>query len=567
MKRTKRECLRIAHVGLGLGILLGPLGSAQAFGIATESPDVKVRWDNTVRYTLGVRAKNCDINICGNDAGAGDVTAYQSDRKFAKSGDTVTNRIDVLSEFDFIYKRDTGVRVSAALWYDAAYDSKIKGDTALDAAAGGAFMGAGRSNGPYAGYTERWNRGPSGEWLDAFVFTKFDLGDVPVNVKLGQHTVYWGESLFSAVGGIAYNQSPLDFRKALANPGVEAKEVFKPLNQFSWSAQVTDELSLAGQYYFDWKPTALPDGGTYWGPADGFGLGGTGSIFGVPTGLTNMPDKKRGDWGLAAKWRPQWLDGNMGFFYREFTNTFPQLTLASLAGPVPTGFGLDYSSDNGKREKLYGFSLSKQIGGVSFGLDLTHRPDAVLAARPFATFAPVGAAPSSWVPKGDISTVVLNAIAYFGKNPVFDSAALTAEVNYSRLGKVTQNPGTFRGVGYNCDNANGYACPTKDASGINILFSPTWFQVMDGVDLAMPIYFAKGLHGNSPVIFGDNEGQGNWSIGLKADVYNKYNFSLKYNGQLAKHQNDSLGALSDNNASLGKYWDRDWISFTFKTSF
>jgi uncharacterized protein YcsI (UPF0317 family) len=50
-------------------------------------------------------------------------------------------------------------------------------------------------------------------------------------------------------------------------------------------------------------------------------------------------------------------------------------------------------------------------------------------------------------------------------------------------------------------------------------------------------------------------------------VYNKYNFSLKYNGQLAKHQNDHLGALSDNNASLGKYWDRDWISFTFKTSF
>src|SRR5262249_44128729 len=160
-------------------------------------------------------------------------------------------------EFDLVYRRDHGFRVSAAGWFDAAYSNRIEGDPALDAS--GVGMGAGPTGGPYAPYTKRWNRGPSGEFLDAFVFTKVDVGDVPINIKLGQHNIYWGESLFSAVGGIAYNQGPLDFRKALANPGVEAKELFKPLNQLSMSAQVTDTLGVAAQYYLDWKPTALPD--------------------------------------------------------------------------------------------------------------------------------------------------------------------------------------------------------------------------------------------------------------------------------------------------------------------
>lgn len=537
-------------------LLSGATDAAWSFSIDIDNPDLQIRWDNSVRYNLGIRAEGCDPNICGNGAGLGDVTAYQSDRKFARAGNIVTNRVDLLSEFDFVYKRDHGFRVSGAAWYDAAYNDRIEGDRALDAS--GVGMGAGPTGGPYAAYTKRWNRGPSGEFLDAFVFTKVDIGEVPVNIKLGQHNVYWGESLFSTVGGIAYNQGPLDFRKALANPGVEAKEVFKPLNQLSFVAQLTDTLGMAGQYYLDWKPTALPDGGTYFGAADGFGLGGTGTIFGMPT-VVNEASKKFGDWGLALRWRPEWLEGTAGLYYREFTNKFPQLV------STPTGFAIDFSSD--KREKLIGFSLGKQILGISFGADLTYRPDAVLVATPFQTFVAPGASPSSWHPTGNIATAVVNAIAYFGKTPVFDSAALTTEVNYAQLQKVTANSQNYNGVGYHCVQPNQYACQTKNAVGLNILFEPKWFQVLNGVDVSMPISYSRGLHGNSPVVFGDNEGQGSWSLGVTADVSNKYKISLKYNGFIAKHARDELGALSDNNSSLGKYWDRDWVSLTFKTTF
>jgi len=551
--RPRDAVLRAAFATVAV---LAPAASAWSFSIDTDNPELKIRWDNSFRYNLGLRARSCDENICGNGQGLGDVTAYQSDRKFAKAGDVVTNRIDLLSEFDLIYKRDHGFRVSGAAWFDEAYKNELKGDAALDAT--GLGMGAGRTGGPYADFTKRWNRGPSGEWLDAFAFTKLDLGDVPVNFKLGQHNIYWGESLFSSVGGVAYNQGPLDFRKALANPGVQAKELFKPLNQLSWAAQLTDTLGFAGQYYLDWKPTQLPDGGTYFGAADGFGLGGTGTIFGAPTVVSATP-KKRGDWGLSMRWRPDWLEGTAGLYYREFTNKFAQLV------STPSGFGIDFSSE--KREKLIGVSLAKQVWGISFGADLTYRPDAVLSATPFATFVPAGASDSSWKPTGNVVTAVLNGIAYFGKNPVFDSAALTAEVNFAQLQKVTANPQNYNGVGYHCVQANQFACQTKTAVGMNILFEPKWFQVFDGVDVSAPMSYGQGVHGNSPVIFGDNLGQGNWSLGVKGDVFNKYAVTLQYNGFIGRHAHDELGAGSDNNSALGKYWDRDWVSLTLKTTF
>jgi hypothetical protein len=79
-------------------------------------------------------------------------------------------------------------------------------------------------------YTKRYAKGLSGEFLDAFAFTTFDVADVPVNVKAGQHTVYWGESLFlgGAIHGISYSQNSVDVWKGFATPGSEAKELFRP---------------------------------------------------------------------------------------------------------------------------------------------------------------------------------------------------------------------------------------------------------------------------------------------------------------------------------------------------
>lgn len=557
-------------------------GPVIAVELNTGNPDLKLRLDTTVRYNFGVRAQDCDTTICGNGSGSpvggGDITAHQSDRKFAKAGSVVTSRLDILPEFDAVYLGRFGVRISGAAWYDAAYRNRIEGDLALNAYPGGVAQGAGQLGAEYHAYTKRYAVGPSGEWLDAFAFAKLDLGDVPVSIKAGQHNIYWGESLFSFVNGVSVGQGPLDFRKAIATPGIEAKEVFRPLSQISFSAGLTDRITLSGQYFLDWKPTILPDGGTYFGALDGLNMSGGTSIFGVPFGgITGRPASERGDYGLALKLRTAWLDGSLGLYYRKYTEKTPQLALTGVAvvgGQLaPTGFGLDYSTP---RQTLYGVSVGKQIGGLSVGSDITLRRNAQILARPFsipAGAANLGAGPvgNSLLPTGDVFSGVINAIAYFGRTPFFGSAVLQAEVNFSHLLSVKKNPTSFYGEGYNCPQAvtEGfpYGCATKNAVGIGVSFEPKWFQVFGGVHLSMPTYIGVGVKGNSVVALGDNEGQGNFTIGLNADIDSKYLVSLKYNGFLAKHQKDELGALSNNNASLGKYWDRGWVSLTIKATF
>lgn len=264
MKHTIESRVRARRSAL-LVVALAPAfalpGAAKAFDINVGNPDVKMRFDNTLRYNIGARTKDCDPNICGNGAGAGDITAHQSDSKFAKAGDVMTSRFDLLSELDVAYKDRYGLRVSATAWYDTAYRNRIEGDPVLSLAPRGAGQGAGPTGGPYTGYTQRWNIGPSGESLDAFVYGKFDIADVPVNIRLGQHNIYWGESVFSFVGGIAYAQGPVDIRKAVASPGAEAKELFKPLNQLSFSADLSDRVNLAGQYSWTGNPLHCPMAG------------------------------------------------------------------------------------------------------------------------------------------------------------------------------------------------------------------------------------------------------------------------------------------------------------------
>ena len=68
-----------------------------------------MRWDNTLRYNLGARVQEQNAAILGavnNDDG---------DRNFS-NGSLVTNRLDVLSEFDFVWRKSYGARVRAALW-------------------------------------------------------------------------------------------------------------------------------------------------------------------------------------------------------------------------------------------------------------------------------------------------------------------------------------------------------------------------------------------------------------------------------------------------------------------
>src|SRR3546814_18243012 len=88
-------------------------GNALAMGIDVGNKDVSLRWDNTVRYNLGLRVDERNSKI-GNDAIADEGTDSFD------QGDNVTNRLDLLSEMAFVYTGHDGVRAVDAAWSDGA---------------------------------------------------------------------------------------------------------------------------------------------------------------------------------------------------------------------------------------------------------------------------------------------------------------------------------------------------------------------------------------------------------------------------------------------------------------
>ena len=330
-----RGIVRRAMAG-AVVVALGGVNAAQAIQIDSGNEAVAINWGNTVRYTYGQRMQGQDPLILSpyginNDDG---------DRNFPKNS-AVTNRIDLLSEFDLVYQKNHGFRVSATAWGDQAYN-KIGGANGGPTNANGipyyqnALAANGNQTYGLSQASSRFNKGTSGEILDAFVFTNFDVGGAKTNVKLGKHTVYWGEgiTLTGALNGISYSQNTLDMAKGLQFPGIEAQELFRPRKALTVQSQVNSEWSVAGQYNFGWEAVHFPEVGGYLGFYDYALRGGQSGLTlpnpatpgANPAVLTRANDilpKQSGDWGLSARWNSEELGGTLGMYARRYTDQLP----------------------------------------------------------------------------------------------------------------------------------------------------------------------------------------------------------------------------------------------------
>src|SRR4051794_9541982 len=105
IKHMQRPGLRRhALSAAALAFFAGACTSAAAFEFETGNEDVQLRLDNTVRYNLGYRTEKQDASILGA------VNSDDGDRNFNKNS-IVTNRVDLLSELDLVYKKRFGARV------------------------------------------------------------------------------------------------------------------------------------------------------------------------------------------------------------------------------------------------------------------------------------------------------------------------------------------------------------------------------------------------------------------------------------------------------------------------
>lgn len=550
-------------------------GAANAFEIPTGNNDVSLRWDNTLRLTVSGRLKgqNKDIlNSPQNDDG---------DRNFNTG--IVSDRLDILSEMDVAYKKNYGARLSAAGWYDPRYNYVDNKSAATSNHLVNGVPATGLNS-----YTKDRFGGPDGEILDAFVYGKIDVGEVPVSVRVGRHTVYWGESMFAYGGnnGISYGQSPVDLGKALAQPGIELKELFRPLNQVSAQVQATPTLTFAGQYYLQWESSIWPEGGSYLGMIDPY-MNSAESVWTPPPPISGGPmhyggdikPKQNGDFGLSARWSPEWLEGTVGFYYRKFSDKSPQLIVdASHAGPTTMPvYRLAYADNI----ELYGISLSQNILGISIGSEISYRKNMPLFSNEGQN-APVVGVPGSPVPgsgdtagaRGNTIHALVNFLGLIPKTPLFDTASWITEFTYGRVDSVNDPQNKFLGrPGY-----TGLDRVTKDNVTAALMFAPQWFQVFPGVDLTMPLSIASGIYGSSAIKGGGAKDNGSYSAGLSFDIFAKYKVDLTYSSFFGTYGTDATGGISGPGDSAigaktgagdvyGLLKDRDMLSLTLKGTF
>lgn len=563
--KNERAQARFAHSALVAAIAVVCSSAAMAGEIDTGNPDINVRWDNTVRYNLGTRMEGQDARILNN-------TSYdESDSKFGK-GNVVTNRIDLLSELDLSYKKMFGARVSAAGWYDQAYDNR-----SVTSPAGGMTS---YYNNEYNSTVSRYVNGPSGEFLDAFVWSNFNLGAVPVNVKLGRHSMAWGEGLLIGAHAVSYSQAPIDGAKAVSSPGIETKEVFLPVNQLSFKAQLTNDLTLAGQYMLEWKPTRVPNPGTYLSNGDtmpSVDRVGITPTFGAPN-VGAMEPTQNANWGLSARLNVEAINSTIGLYYRQFSDynpgaveymSFTQLVPGNPATTVPASFRFNYQPD----VKQISLSLARSIGPVSFGSELSLRQNGALVGTGISAVDHQG-------PRGDTLHAVVNGVYLLPKTSFWDTGSLIGELAYSRLQNITANENLYKGVGTtNCKNVSvvGAAagsgdvsdgCATNDFLQMAVNFTPQYLGIFPSWDLDLPLTINYGIRGNAPSVGGGSEGVLSWSIGAKLTYMAKHEFSLRYSDVSAPSKYDAAGTkLVGGTSSNVSGTDRGWLVFTYKTSF
>jgi hypothetical protein len=552
--------------GTAAAISLAFAGGAAAFQVELDNPDIKMRWDNTVRYTVGVRAEGQDQRLMRN------YIYDEGDSKF-KRGEIVTNRVDLLSEFDVSYKGKFGARVSGAAWYDAAYD-----DHAVTSPAGMSTAYYGNS---YNNQVKKYVNGPAAEFLDAFVWTNLELGKIPLNLKIGQQTNVWGEGLLLGAHAVSYSQAPVDGVKAATNPGVETKEVFLPIGQIHASAQVTDSVTLVGQYFYDWKPMRVPHAGTYLMGAD-TAPSSDKLAFPVPGFYADIvaakEPPKSGNWGVGARWNLEEIESTFGAYYRQFDDYAPELAVQLMGFTRPAPFSALPTQARflyAQNVEQYSLTFSRVIGGVAFGSEVSYRKNGALNT-PSSIVTDTGA-------RGDTWHAVVNGIYMLPKTALWDTGSLVAEVAYNRLEKVTKNPSLYREVGAaTCvDSRTSVArsgdkrdgCSTNDALFMALKFSPQYLNILPSWDLTLPMSLTYGLSGNAPTAGGGTEGELRWSLGATMTYASKYEFTLSYADRtlpvrtVSTAQGEKItGGAAHSNSSVGVI-DRGWLSLTVKMAF
>jgi hypothetical protein len=529
---------------------------AQAVEIDTGDSGLKLRWDNTVKYSTAARLKKADPGLSQTRFGPGGVVGPNNlnqddgDNNFTRG--IVSNRLDLLSELDASYG-NVGARVSGAAWYDTVYNRGNQNRTST----------SNHSPGNEFPEETREIMGRKGELLDAFVFGKLQLGEVPVSARLGRHTLLWGESLFFGANGIAGGMAPLDLPKLLSVPNSQFKEIARPTGKLSMQVQLSSAVTVGAYVPYEWQKTRLMPAGAYLSGSDSLGPGAE-RINAGPTGTfvreADLEAKDSGQGGLQLRWRLDALDVDLGVYAIRYHATTPSNIWTTMNGAPPALTARSYRWVYHEGVRAYGVSVAKTVGEWSLAGEASIRQNTPLASSGRTVIPAIGVgtgfnnSDNPGYAVGESAHAQFSWLASLGPSVLFNEASFLGEIAWNQRLKVTKNEAALN------PNAD------RSATALRFVFSPTYRQAAPGLDLSPSLGLGYGFGKSSAVGpgFAVDHG-GDLTLGLGGVWLGRWNANLSYVHFLGKAKPTLDNA---NNAQYEQALkDRNFLSFSLRTTF
>jgi hypothetical protein len=229
--------------------------AAYAWDFQNDDGTFSGSWDTTLTYGQAWRIESRDCRLIAIADGGCGRSPNIDDGNLNYDTDMYSRALKALTEISLNYRGFGAFLRASALYDDAAADTDR---TELSP----------RSKDLVESYVRL---------LDAFVYAKFDMGDMGAELRLGRQAVSWGESTFIQNGINVINHFDVS---ALRVPGSELKEAFLPQEMVNFSLQFNDNLSAQAIYITDWNATVPEPAGSYFSNNDFAPTGGSKVVLG-----------------------------------------------------------------------------------------------------------------------------------------------------------------------------------------------------------------------------------------------------------------------------------------------
>lgn len=581
-----------------LAVAVPMLMISQAHSAQFDVGEVGVTLDSSFSIGSSWRMEKQNSNLLDYvNSGSADANTSNDGNLNYKEGDAFSQIFKGNHDLQLSYK-NFGAFVRGKYWYDAAVeDNSVRrghgptftpAGTVDDGATPAAHNLVLAPNSKTKLDDSDFNvlaKGKGATILDAFVYGAFDLGEMPLDVRLGKQVVSWGESTFIQGGINSIN--PVD-AAAFRRPGAEVKEGLLPVNMAYANLGINDALSVEAFYQIEWQETVGDGCGTFFSTSDVSSDGCTQLLYRDITGVVpggylsflrdeNDPTREAkddGQYGVSLRYFSDALNSEFGFYAMNIHSRLPAFSTSWGDGrPSTARYFMEYPEDI----KLVGLSFAGNAMGVAISGEISHKIEAPVQINGTLVTGVTLSSGNAAANDGDQSTDAAAAeqAAY---TEVFGDALTTGYIQGYRTFDITQVQATAihlvnrvlgassvafiaeAGLTYVHDfddvlrygKSSIYQAPSFDGDpdfdggfmtetswGYRAVASAKYTNALAGLDLNPSVSFSHDVDGYAPSPGGQfQEDVKKLGLSLKANYLQRYDASISYNMFMGGDFND-----------------------------